>query len=58
MPYVVVLLIVAVALGRGGYSRWATLALELGALGLLAQVLLQVLWRTRPAERAREVVVA
>ncbi len=47
-----VLLIAIVALGRGGYSPWGSLALELGAMGLLFWILLGALWTTPPGERA------
>jgi len=53
LAYAVVLLITIVALGRGGYSPWGSLALELGAIGLLSWILLKALWRTPPGERAR-----
>ncbi len=51
MPVAVVLLIVVVALARGGYSPWGMLALELGAVGLLLWAVVEVLWDTRPEER-------
>ena len=53
MPYAVALLVVAVALGWGGYLPWAMLTLELGAAVLLSWVLVEVLWKTGPEERAR-----
>ncbi len=53
LPYVIVLWLVCVTLGWGGYAPWATLLLELGAGSLLSWVLLRVLWSTKPEERAR-----
>ncbi len=52
MGSALVLLLAIVALGRGGYEPWATLALELGAVGLFAWLLLD-LWRDDPEERLR-----
>lgn len=52
MPIAVALLIVVVALARGGYWPWGMLVLELGAVGLLLWAVAEVLWGTRPEERA------
>ena len=52
MPTAIVLLVVTIALARGGYAAWGILALELGALGLLVWVVVEVLFGTSDAERA------
>ena len=52
MPLAIALLIVVVALGLGGYSPWATLVLEVGASALFLWCLVDILWGTRPEERA------
>ena len=51
MPIAVALLIVVVALARGGYYYWGIVALELGAVGLLLWTVVDILWGTRPEER-------
>ena len=53
MPIFIALLILVVALGRGGYHPWATLVLELGAAGLLLWLVFDVLRKTSPEERKR-----
>jgi len=53
MPILVALMILVVALGRGGYHPWATLVLELGAAGLLLGVVFDVLRKTSPERRRR-----
>ena len=53
MHVLLVLLIMIVALGRGGYDPWATLVLELGAVGFALWLVLDVIKRTGPAERRR-----
>ena len=53
MPYALVVLLLAVALGQGGYAPWATFALELGTVSLALWVVLEVLWSSRPADRDR-----
>lgn len=52
MPLAVVLLVVTIALARGGYAAWGILALELGAVGLLLWAVVEVLFGTSEAERA------
>ena len=52
MAWVIVLLVVVVALGRGGYDPWAMLVLELGAAGIVLWLMVEVLWGTRSEERA------
>ena len=52
MVLLLVLLVVTVALGRGGYDPWAMLTLEVGAAGLFLWLVLGVLWGTRPETRA------
>ena len=53
MHLLLVLLIMIVALGRGGYDPWASLVLELGAVGLALWLVFDVLRHTGPAERRR-----
>ena len=53
MPILIALLILVVALGRGGYHPWATLVLELGAAGLLLWIFFDVLRKTSPEKRRR-----
>ena len=52
MSLAIALLIVVVTLGLGGYSPWATLVLEMGASALFLWCLVDILWRTRPEDRA------
>ena len=52
MPVAVAVVIVVVALARGGYYHWGMLALELGAVGLLLWAVAEILWGTKPKERA------
>lgn len=51
MTYAVVLLIVLIALARGGYAAWGILALELGAVVLFGWAAIEVLFGTSEAER-------
>jgi len=51
MPIFIALLILVVALGRGGYHPWATLVLELGAVVLLLWIVFDVLGKTSPEKR-------
>ena len=53
MHVLLVLLIMIVALGRGGYDPWATLVLELGAAGFALWLVLDVLNKTGPEERRK-----
>ena len=53
MHLLLVLLIMLVALGRGGYDPWATLALELGAVAFALWIVLDVLRNIGSAERGR-----
>jgi len=53
LPYAVVSLLGIISLGWGGHSPWSMLLLELGAIGLLLCVLLQVLLCTGPEARSR-----
>ncbi|MGH9463014.1 MAG: hypothetical protein ACRD1X_17530, partial [Vicinamibacteria bacterium] len=53
MPILIALLILVVAVGRGGYHPWATLVLELGAAGLLLWIVFDVLRKTSPEKRRR-----
>ena len=54
---IVALLVLVVALGLGGYAPWATLVLEMGASALILWCLVDILWGTRPDERAFHVEV-
>ena len=53
MHVLIVLLIMIVALGRGGYDPWATLVLELGAAGFALVLVFEVLRKTGSQERRR-----
>ena len=53
MHFLLALLILVVALGRGGYHPWAMLVLELGAAGFLLWIVFDVLRRTSPEIRRR-----
>jgi O-antigen ligase len=52
MSLAIALLVLVVALGLGGYAPWATLVLEMGASALILWCLVDILWGTRPEERA------
>lgn len=53
MPFALVILILAVTLGRGGYTPWASFALGLGAALLACWVAQHLLWLTSDRDRAR-----
>ena len=52
MPIFIALLVLAAALGRGGYDPWAVLALEIGAGFVFLWAVFEIVRGTDPAKRA------